>query len=142
MEPSRDHFGLLEAMKHVRVKYPEAHLILAGAWQSSSAGELAALGNGLKDCVEFLGEVGRPESIYPTLDLYVQASAVKEGTSNSIIEAMSSGLPVIATDLGGNKEVVESGVTGLLVQPRDTVAMARAILNLLDDPDSRPLDGG
>jgi glycosyltransferase involved in cell wall biosynthesis len=89
---------------------------------------------GLEDRVAFLGTVERPEQVLETLDLYVQASAREEGTSNSILEAMAAGRPVVATDVGGNREVVRHGETGLIVPPHDTDALASALAGLLADP--------
>jgi glycosyltransferase involved in cell wall biosynthesis len=57
-----------------------------------------------------------------------------EGISNTILEALASGLPVIATAVGGNVELVDSGVNGMLVQPGDVAGMAQALLGYLDAP--------
>jgi glycosyltransferase involved in cell wall biosynthesis len=67
------------------------------------------------------------------MDLYVQAS-VAEGMPNSVLEAMATALPVVATAVGGTPEVVLEGETGLLVPPRDPFALADAMLKLLADP--------
>jgi glycosyltransferase involved in cell wall biosynthesis len=61
-----------------------------------------------------------------TLDVFVLPS-LREGLSNTILEAMASGLPVVATRVGGNPELVEEGRTGQLVPPADFVVMAEAI---------------
>jgi glycosyltransferase involved in cell wall biosynthesis len=134
MEPDRDHVTLLKAFALVRERSREARLVLAG--DGSLAPQVLALVRELRleSCVELPGEVNRPETLYPSLDLYVQASCNKEGTSNSLLEAMASGIPVIATQVGGNLEVVRSGETGLLVPPEDPSALAEAIVSLLSDP--------
>jgi glycosyltransferase involved in cell wall biosynthesis len=134
MESRKDHPGLVEAFAQVRAAHPGARLLLAGDGSRRAATETAAARLGLGDAVEFLGTIPRPETVYGSLDLYVQASAAEEGTSNSILEAMACGRPVVATDIGGNREVVEQGVTGLIVPPRDPRALARAIDGLLSDP--------
>jgi glycosyltransferase involved in cell wall biosynthesis len=65
--------------------------------------------------------------------VYVNSSTF-EGMSNTILEAMASGRPVVATAVGGNPELVRDGVSGYLVSSGDHQAMARRILSLLDDP--------
>ncbi|MFZ3174094.1 MAG: TIGR03088 family PEP-CTERM/XrtA system glycosyltransferase [Thiobacillus sp.] len=67
------------------------------------------------------------------LDVFVLPSK-NEGISNTILEALASGLPVIATAVGGNLELVEEGVNGMLVQPGDVDGMAQALLAYLDAP--------
>jgi glycosyltransferase involved in cell wall biosynthesis len=76
------------------------------------------------DVPELLSEVAI--SVLPSLS---------EGTSNTLLESMAAGIPVIATRVGGNPEVIEDGVSGLLVTPRDSAALAGAMGRLLDDGD-------
>jgi len=58
---------------------------------------------------------------------------LSEGLSNSLLESMASGVPVVATSVGGNPEVIEDGVTGLLVPLRDSAALAAAVGRVLED---------
>jgi glycosyltransferase involved in cell wall biosynthesis len=74
------------------------------------------------DVPELLSEVAI--SVLPSLS---------EGTSNTLLESMAAGVPVIATRVGGNPEVIEDGVSGLLVPPRDSAALAAAMDRLLED---------
>ena len=67
------------------------------------------------------------------LDFFVLPS-LAEGVSNTILEAMATGLPVVATRVGGNPELVDEGITGRLVPSADSEAMATAILGYFDDP--------
>ena len=71
--------------------------------------------------------------IMQVLDVFVLPSK-NEGISNTILEALASGLPVVATAVGGNIELVEAGVNGVLVQPGDVAGMAEALLGYLDAP--------
>jgi len=80
------------------------------------------------------GERADVPDIMRGLDLFVLPS-LAEGISNTILEAMASGLPVVATRVGGNPELVEAGETGLLIPPDDPVAMAEAIQSYLSDPE-------
>ena len=66
-------------------------------------------------------------------DIFVLPSR-SEGFSNAIVEAMAASLPVVATNVGGNAEAVEDGVTGLLVPAEDPAALSAAITHLLSDP--------
>ena len=109
-------------------------LVLAGDGRLRPAVEEKVRCLGLGRSVVLLGTVDDPTSVYPTLDIYVQASAREEGTSNSILEAMASGLPVVATDIGGNREVVRHGETGLIVPAHDPEALRGALRELLLDP--------
>jgi glycosyltransferase involved in cell wall biosynthesis len=61
--------------------------------------------------------------------------SLSEGTSNTLLESMAAGVPVIATRVGGNLEVIEDEVSGLLVPPRDSAALAAATGRLLEDQD-------
>jgi len=74
------------------------------------------------------------------MDLFVLPS-INEGISNTILEAMATGLPVIATNVGGNPELVVDGVTGCLAPPQDPAALAAAIQGYLDDPERRRRHG-
>jgi glycosyltransferase involved in cell wall biosynthesis len=72
-------------------------------------------------------------SLYRSSAMLVLPSVCEEPFGMPLVEAMASGLPVVATRVGGIPEVVEDGVTGLLVPPEDPVALAEAIARLLDD---------
>ena len=86
--------------------------------------------------VRFLGMRSDVESLYAAMDLYVLAS-YREGFPRSAMEAAASGLPVIATDIRGCRQVVDQGLTGLLVPARDSQALTYAILEIINDPIKR-----
>ena len=79
------------------------------------------------------------DSFYRGLDLYVHPSR-SEGLSNAILEAMSHGLPVVATSAGGNGELIEDGVSGILTAPQST-GLAEAVLRLAGEPEVRSAMG-
>lgn len=90
--------------------------------------------------VVFLGLRRDVEVLYGAMDLYVLAS-YREGFPRSAMEAAAMGLPVVATDIRGCRQVVEPGVTGLLVPPRDSAALTAAVSALVTDADRRAAMG-
>lgn len=86
----------------------------------------------------FAGGRSDIEKFYPAMDVKLITSVPRsEGTTTTAAEAMACGLPVVATDVGAVREVVEDGVTGFIVPPRDAKALARYALRLLEDDDLR-----
>lgn len=88
---------------------------------------------GLSDVVWFSGDRNDVPALMQLMDIFILPS-LAEGISNTLLEAMASGLPVIATSVGGNVELVEEGVNGRLVPVNNVVAMADAVAELVDDP--------
>jgi L-malate glycosyltransferase len=91
---------------------------------------LAQLGLGQR--IVFTGFRGDVPDLLSEVAISVLPS-LSEGTSNTLLESMAAGVPVIATRVGGNPEVIEDGVSGLLVPPRDSAALAAAMDRLLED---------
>ncbi len=87
-----------------------------------------------------VGERDDVASVLHSVDLFALSSRV-EGISNTILEAMASGLPVVATGVGGNAELVENGVTGTLVPPRDPETLAGVLARYVDDEKLRREQG-
>ena len=117
----------------VHAQSPSTRFVVIGDGPLRS--EMHALAKALRltGVVTFTGEVREMSERYRALDV-VLCTSWHEGTPLAILEAMASGLPVVATDVGGNPELVLSGVTGTLVGPGDEVAMAESTLALLTDP--------
>ena len=88
---------------------------------------------GVRELAWFAGERADIPAFLRGLDCFVLPS-LAEGISNTILEAMACGLPVVATRVGGNGELVEDGVTGRLVSAADTGAAARAIIAYFNEP--------
>lgn len=131
---------LLDALATLAPGMPGLALTLVGDGPVRPALEEQAARLGLEGRVRFLGM--RPNAELPDLfagaDLFVVPSIIdetgdREGLPVSILEAAASGVPVVASDVGGISDFIEDGVTGLLVPPGDVEALARAILRLSGD---------
>jgi glycosyltransferase involved in cell wall biosynthesis len=112
----------------------EVHLTFIGEGEERAALERQAQETGISASVEFIG-VQPPEEIESWMnrsDCLVLPS-LSEGTPNVVLEAMACGLPVVASDLPGIREVVRDGITGLLTQPRNTEDLAQKLLKLIRD---------
>jgi len=92
---------------------------------------------GVADNVKFLGHVESPEYMLPGLDVFVLLSYEREGFGFVILEAMSSGVPVICSTIGGGKEIVSDGVDGYIISPDDYIALRDKILQLINSEDER-----
>jgi glycosyltransferase involved in cell wall biosynthesis len=112
--------------------HPNTVFQIAGQGDMDSARRLARE-CGIEDRLELLGQVRDIPAFLAGLDVAVLASR-SEGLSNALLEYMAAGRPIVATDVGGNSELIEDGVTGFLVPPQDPAAMARRICDLLADP--------
>jgi len=95
---------------------------------------------GLSENVWLAGERDDINHILRSLDIFVMPS-LNEGISNTILEAMATGLPVVATNVGGNPELVVDGVTGYLVKPNDAQEMANRLQSYVENEDLRSVHG-
>ena len=120
---------------YARLASPRADLLIAGTGGELEA--LRALSNelGVASRVRFVGFVSGVEkvSLYRGAEFFVCPSR-REPFANVILEAMAAGLPVVATDVGGNRQLVGSGRHGLLCRSEDVEGMAEALGTLLDSP--------
>lgn len=136
--PAKDHLTLLEACSRVSDRFK---LLLVGAGESRTQMEtFAQQSPSLRDRVIFLGEREDIPEILAASDIFVLASRF-EGLPRAIIEAMLSGLPVVASRVGGVPELVDDGVTGFLVPPKDPGALGEALSTLLGNEDLRRRQG-
>ncbi len=135
LEPIYDIPTALRAFAQVHARYPMARLTVAG-----SGPELAALGQlaaelGIAHAVSFAGRIDNAQiaSLYASADCMLNPTTV-DNMPISILEALASGVPVVSTDAGGIPDLVEHGVTALLVPVGDVGALAAAALRVLDEP--------
>jgi glycosyltransferase involved in cell wall biosynthesis len=133
LAPEKDIATLLHAAQRIVCQRPDFRLEIAG--DGPCRADLEALRDRLGLCaqVRFLGPVREVAELLARARLFV-LSSVTEGISLTLLEAMARGLPVVATAVGGNPEVVATGETGLLVPPRDPAALAEAVLSLWSQP--------
>ncbi|MBI4303187.1 MAG: glycosyltransferase [Chloroflexi bacterium] len=130
--PQKRHAVFLQAAAIVTRWFPETKFALVGDGPLRSNLESLAQELGLSRNVVFLGEQREVGPYVSAFDIAVMTSET-EGCSNSILEAMALGKPVVATDVGGNRELINNGETGVLVTPGDAEAVASAIGVLLRD---------
>jgi sugar transferase (PEP-CTERM/EpsH1 system associated) len=138
MEMVKDQVTLVQAFLHLIETYPRARikvrLVIIGDGVLREQSLRLLKKAGAEHLAWLPGERSDIPELMRAMDLFVLPS-LAEGISNTILEAMASGLPVVATRVGGNPELVEEGRTGLLVPPADPAAMAKAIHTYLDHPE-------
>ncbi len=133
LRAEKGHDTLLRAAPRILARHPDASVTLVGGGPRRDALETLTRALGIGDRVRFLGECRDVAPVLAEHDLFVLPSR-SEAFPNALIEAMATGLPVVATAVGGIPEVVRPGVNGLLVPPDDDAALADAVLGLMDDP--------
>ena len=128
--------ALIRAFAEVVERIPEARLVLAGDGEDREAVEAAIDALGLRERVELLGRVPREEveRRLRAATVFCQPS-IYEGLPLAILEAMAVGVPVVATDVSGHPDAIVDGVTGWLVPPENSPALASALIHALRDPD-------
>lgn len=136
MQTVKDQVTLVQAFLNLRERLPldsgRARLILIGDGPLRAVARALVVKAGIMKSVWMPGERDDIPEIMRAMDLFVLPSQA-EGISNTLLEAMASGLPVLATRVGGNEELVAEGITGMLVSPSDPWAMAESIAAYLED---------
>ncbi len=118
---------LLEIWNEIRMKFPTAHLLIVGGGEEQNRLEKMRV-----DGVRFTGPVQDAVSYLQASDLFALPSST-EGLSNSMLEAMSCGLPVLATTVGGAPDVLEHQLSGWLIPPEDVNALKISLETLLGE---------
>jgi glycosyltransferase involved in cell wall biosynthesis len=131
--PIKGHATLLEAVARARAESPGLVLEIAGEGPLEPELRATAERHGLRDSVSVLGRVAPAGPVLERAAVAVVPS-LGEGFGMVALEAMERGRAVIASDVGGLPEILDAGRTGLLVPPGDADALARAIVELADDP--------
>jgi len=114
------------------INHVSASLIIAGDGPLLAELKGQSQGSGTAESVHFVGAVNNPIDYLRAADIFVLPSFA-EGMSNSLLEAMSVGLPVVTSRIGGNSDLVTHGTTGLLVKPHDLDGWSHAIAGLIEN---------
>lgn len=131
LDPVKGLNELVGAFARVVDEMP-AHLVLIGDGPYRGEVERAVMQHGLEDCVHLLGRQSNVAGFLRRCAVFAFPSYT-EGMPNALLEAMAVGMPVVATDVAGCRDVVTDGETGLLVPARDVDALAAGLIRLLDD---------
>jgi len=134
LHEQKGHVYLLEAMAVILEKYPKAVLLIVGDGHLKRKLEEACFKLHINEAVKFLGLRKDIKNLMALMDVFILPS-LWEGMPNVILEAMVLGKPIVATRVGGAEELIEDGVTGLLVPPFDEGALAKAIIDILTRED-------
>ena len=134
LDPEKNAGLLIAALPLVRKEIPAAVLVVAGAGREMPALRAQAAALGVADATCFLGETTETPALLPLCEIGALVPNRNEGLSNTILEYLAASLPVLATDCGGNRELVRDGETGrLLPATASPGEVAAAWLDLLRD---------
>lgn len=129
---TKGHSYLLDAAAQVIRKFPKAYFVLAGYGPLKDRLEQKAQDLGIADHIVFLGKREDIPGLLKQMHVCVLPS-LSEGLSNALLEYMAAGKPIVATAVGGNPEVIEDGINGILVAAKDSEALADKICLCLED---------
>lgn len=134
--PVKAHDTLLAALAHLKSMRVRCVAVIAGDGPLRDELEARVDDLGLRPMVRFLGTRNDIDRVLAALDVFALTS-LSEGLPNTVLEAMAAGLPVISTDVGGVRELVDHDRTGLLVPSQDARAIADALAMFAGDPERR-----
>ncbi len=135
LEPYKGHSYLLESAKEVIEKHPDTIFLIMGGGSCEKELKEQAKTLGIADKVIFTGFLHDVAPYYNILDLNLNCSWGTETSCLALSEGMSVGVPAIATTYGGNPYMITEGINGYLVPEKDSSAMAKEIIRLIEAPD-------
>jgi glycosyltransferase involved in cell wall biosynthesis len=129
----KGHIHLIKAAAALKDHYPDMVLIFAGIGPNESLLKQQAQDLGLAGSVRFTGFRSDIAEVEAAFDVAVLPSVGCDASSASLKEAMALGVPVIASDIGGARHIINDGVTGIIVRPGQSVDLVSALRALLED---------
>ncbi len=135
----KQHDLLIDAFNRIDHSKFDAALVIIGEGPERSRLESIIADSPYSDRIQLLGERADVHKLYSLIDIFALVS-MNEGVSNTILEAMACGLPVIATNVGGNKELVAPEKTGYLI-PNNVTCLRQTIEKYLENPELRQMHG-
>jgi glycosyltransferase involved in cell wall biosynthesis len=131
MRPEKNQEVLLTALRHLRVARVDVHLVIAGDGPLREFLARRAVELEVADRVSFVGELDDVRPVLTALDVFVLPSTAVESFSNAALEAMAIGRPVILSDVGGAREMIDDGIEGYVVSPTELAARLPALIAAL-----------
>jgi glycosyltransferase involved in cell wall biosynthesis len=132
LSPEKGQFDLLEAARRIGPVRPHVYFVFTGDGPDEAGLRARAAEYGLADRVLFTGKMKDARPVFRDLDILALTSHT-EGFPNVVLEALCMETPVLATDVGGTREIIEDEVTGVLIQARQPDRIEQGLLRLLDD---------
>lgn len=133
LEPQKDHAMALRAMRRILDRHPAAELWIVGSGSLQQAIERQVEELNLGAAVRFWGQRKDIPDLLAQADVLI-SSSIWEGFPTVVLEAMAAGVPVVATDVSGSRELVQNGQTGFLVAKEDDLGLAEAVLHMIEAP--------
>lgn len=130
--PVKGQKNLIKAFRSVKDSIPDSELLIIGRGELEQELRAEADKLGLTDSIRFLGFRENISDFLKSVDIFV-LSSLSEGLPIALIEAMSCGLSVVATDVGGIKEVIQDGIDGYIVPPEDPISLAERIRLIIEN---------
>jgi glycosyltransferase involved in cell wall biosynthesis len=136
LDPIKNHRMMLKAFSEIHQQYPHVKLLIVGDGELREILEDLCDKLAIREQVIFTGFIIEPQKYLNIMDVFLLPS-LSEGTSMTLLEAMSFTKPCVVTNVGGNPEIVSHSKTGLVVPNDDCSALVNACVSLIKEPDKR-----
>ncbi len=130
LAPEKGFDIFIQAIPDILRVYPQAYFLIVGSGELDTNLRIIAESFGVTNRIRFTGQIPDIEKALECMDLYVSASRW-EGLPTTVLESMAAGIPVVATDVSGNRELIQEKITGWLVPSDDPIELAQGIIQAL-----------